>query len=251
MPGESKAPSRSTVPAVVRRVAPIVVRHRAFRVFLLAVFAFFWMPISQCAWLNFIDPWFTQTMVERALQDGWPESDDIDLDDLPRQVPLQFVSAEDQHFFEHNGFDWTSIQLAWDHYWGRTENAPIRGASTISQQVSRNVFLWQKRSWLRKGLEAWYTIWLELLVPKERILEVYLNVAETGPHQFGVEAAAQHWYKKPAKELSANEAATIASLLPAPRSRVPTAAKSKKRAAWIVKHPAPWRGEKAKKPVKR
>jgi monofunctional biosynthetic peptidoglycan transglycosylase len=137
--------------------------------------------------------------------------------DLPQVSPwaaLAVVAAEDQKFPRHHGFDLEAIGDALDE---RRDGGPVRGASTISQQVAKNLFLWSGRSWLRKGVEAWLTVWIELLWPKRRILEVYLNVAELGPGVFGVEAASRRYFGKPAAELAPDEAALLAAVLPSPR----------------------------------
>jgi monofunctional biosynthetic peptidoglycan transglycosylase len=137
--------------------------------------------------------------------------------DLPRVSPwaaLAVVAAEDQKFPRHHGFDLEAIGEALDE--GR-DGGSLRGASTITQQVAKNLFLWSGRSWLRKGVEAWLAAWIELLWPKRRILEVYLNVAEFGPGVFGVEAASRRYFDKPAAELAPDEAALLAAVLPSPR----------------------------------
>lgn len=128
---------------------------------------------------------------------------------------LAVISSEDQLFPDHDGFDWKSIKKAMRY----NEKKPgrIRGASTISQQVAKNVFLWQGRSWIRKGFEVYFTFMIETFWPKERILEMYLNVIETGEGIFGIEAAAQSYFKKPASALSRQEAALIAACLPNPK----------------------------------
>ncbi len=123
------------------------------------------------------------------------------------------IAAEDQKFFTHRGFDVESIRRAWED---NAPGRPVRGASTISQQLAKNLWLWPGRSWLRKGLEAWFTVWLELLLPKERILTLYLNVAQFGPHTFGVEAAARQYFAKPAARLNPEESARLAAVLPNP-----------------------------------
>jgi monofunctional biosynthetic peptidoglycan transglycosylase len=203
------------------------------------------LPVAQCLLLNVVDPWFTLTMLTRCGEHfraegelAWPSYDPIDLDDLPRHIPQAALTAEDQKFFVHSGFDREAIEAAWIAYQDHREGQTLRGGSTISQQVARNVFLWQGRNWVRKGLEAWYTIWLELLVPKKRILELYLNVAEMGPMTFGIEAAAQHWYDRDAGRLTAPQAAAIVALLPAPRTRTPGSSYVQKRARWMIAHPA-------------
>jgi len=126
---------------------------------------------------------------------------------------LAVIAAEDQNFATHHGFDFESIQKAMDaHERGRR----LRGASTISQQVAKNVFLWSGRSFIRKGLEAYFTVLLELIWSKRRILEVYLNIVELGDGVFGVEAASQRFFRKPAALLATNEAALLAAVLPNP-----------------------------------
>lgn len=126
---------------------------------------------------------------------------------------LAVIAAEDQRFPVHHGFDLVEIQDALED---REEGKPLRGASTISQQVAKNLFLWSGRSFVRKGLEAWFTVLLELLWSKERILEVYLNIAEFGDYTFGVEAASRRFFGKPAARLTADEAARLAAVLPNP-----------------------------------
>lgn len=201
-------------------------------------------PPLQCALLRWVDPPLTLTMVGQSWR-NWRETGDwalpaytwVDLNDVPRCVPVAALSTEDRSFFYHHGFDMGAIRRAWSHNRAHPDGKQM-GASTISQQVARNVFLSQNRSWVRKGLEAWYTVWLELLVPKRRILEVYVNVAEMGPMVFGVQAAAQHWYRKPAGRLRMREAASIMALLPSPRRWTPTTGHVQRRAAWIERMPA-------------
>ena len=132
---------------------------------------------------------------------------------ISRRAPESVLAAEDQKFFEHGGFDFQSIRKALQH---NQRSRRTRGGSTISQQVAKNLYLWPGRSWLRKGLEAWFTVWLELLLPKERILEIYLNVAQFGPTVFGVEAASRLYYGKPAARINRNEAALLVAVLPNP-----------------------------------
>ena len=143
------------------------------------------VPTLQVLLLRWVDPPLTFTMLDRALSASpmrWPAQQRRSLYDLGYTARAA-VAAENSRFFHHHGFDWEGICHA-------AHSKKLRGGSTISQQVARNVFLWQERSWLRKGLEVGYTVLLELLLPKTRILEVYLNVAETGNMTFGVEAAA-------------------------------------------------------------
>jgi monofunctional biosynthetic peptidoglycan transglycosylase len=227
---------------IVRRVLP---RRRWTRALAALLLFPLLAPACQCLWLDFLDPPVTGTMLgatwshlRRTGDFDWPEHASVDLDDLPRHVARMAVTSEDQAFFEHWGFDVRAIESALraNAKAEKRGSGKRRGASTITQQVARNVFLWQRRSWLRKGLEAYYTVWLELLVPKERILEVYLNVAEMGPRVFGIEAAARHWYGKPAAKLSAHEAASIMAVLPSPRKWNPKHGYAQERAGWLVAH---------------
>ena len=135
-------------------------------------------------------------------------------DRIAPSLPIALVAAEDQKFPLHHGFDLESIGKAWEE---RDGDAPRRGASTITQQVAKNLFLWPGRSWVRKGLEAWFTALIELLWPKQRILEVYANVAEFGDGVYGAEAAAQHYFRKPAAALGGRESARLAAVLPNPK----------------------------------
>ncbi|HWU42960.1 MAG TPA: monofunctional biosynthetic peptidoglycan transglycosylase, partial [Bdellovibrio sp.] len=124
------------------------------------------------------------------------------------------LKAEDARFFEHHGFDYEAIEKAMKY--NRTHKK-VKGASTISQQTAKNVFLWPHRDWIRKGLEAYFTVLIEFIWPKERIMEVYLNVIETGPGVYGVEAASQKYFKQSAKNISPSQASLIAAVLPNPQ----------------------------------
>lgn len=130
------------------------------------------------------------------------------------QLQLAVVAAEDQRFAEHQGFDFRQIHAAMEE---ARRGGRVRGASTLSQQVARNLFLWGGRSWARKGLEAWFTLLIETLWPKQRILEMYLNIAEFGPGIYGAEAAAQAFFNRPAKTLGREQAARLAAVLPSPK----------------------------------
>ncbi|MGV3640563.1 MAG: monofunctional biosynthetic peptidoglycan transglycosylase, partial [Adhaeribacter sp.] len=135
------------------------------------------------------------------------------LEEIAPQVPLAVIAAEDQLFMTHNGFDFKAIQGAFEK---NLDGKRLAGGSTISQQVAKNVFLWHGRSYLRKGVEAYFTFLIELLWGKSRIMEVYLNIAEMGDRVFGIEAAAQLYYRKPAADLNTDEAALVAAVLPNP-----------------------------------
>ncbi|HET6602623.1 MAG TPA: monofunctional biosynthetic peptidoglycan transglycosylase [Xanthomonadaceae bacterium] len=194
----------------------------------------------QVAALRWIDPPTSAFMLQRRIEALQQQQSGFELrhrwQPLTRisvQLPLAVVAAEDQRFPQHRGFDVDAIRSALDEH-GRGER--LRGASTISQQVARNLFLWNGRSWLRKGLEAWYTMLLELLWPKHRILEVYLNVAEFGDGIYGAEAAAGHFFGKPAAALTAPEAALLAAVLPNPGRLSASQPSSyvRSRQAWIL-----------------
>jgi monofunctional glycosyltransferase len=137
----------------------------------------------------------------------------VPLDRISRQAAIAVVASEDQQFPFHRGFDFRQIEKALQD---AQAGERVRGASTISQQVAKNLFLWNGRSWVRKGLEAWFTVLVEALWPKRRVLEMYLNVAEFGHGLYGVEAAAQRYFRKPAARLGAAEAALLAAVLPNP-----------------------------------
>ncbi len=144
------------------------------------------------------------------------------------------VAAEDQQFYQHSGLDFKAISSAISDY---REGGNLRGASTISQQVAKNLFLSPSRSLLRKGLEAWFTVWIELLWSKERILEVYVNIAEWGDHVFGIEAASQHYFNISADKLNISQCALLASVLPNPHiySVNNPSSHVRKRQRWILK----------------
>jgi monofunctional biosynthetic peptidoglycan transglycosylase len=137
----------------------------------------------------------------------------VPLRQISPEMALAAIAAEDQKFLDHHGFDFGAIGEAVEE---RFASGRVRGASTISQQVAKNLFLWPGRSWLRKGLETWFTVWIELLWPKRRILETYLNVAELGNGVFGVEAAARRYFRVPAARLHRGQAALLAATLPNP-----------------------------------
>ena len=165
--------------------------------------------------LKWIDPPITLTQLGSLLSGDGLKRDYVDAKDISRQLKLAVIASEDQLFPDHNGFDFRSIQKAMAY--NKRKPGRVRGASTISQQVAKNVFLWQGRSWLRKGLEVYFTFMIETIWGKKRILEVYLNVSEMGKGIYGAESAAQNIFHKPAKALTATEAAQLASSLPNPK----------------------------------
>jgi monofunctional glycosyltransferase len=179
------------------------------------VLALFLFQLFYIVILKWINPPVTLTQLSGWMSGDGLKRDYVGGDEISRHMKLAVIAAEDQLFPDHEGFDWKSINKAVKH----NEKKPkkVRGASTISQQVAKNVFLWQGRSWIRKGLEVYFTKMIEWIWGKERILEVYLNVIEMGKGIYGAEAAAQAYFKKPAAKLSRKEAAMIASCLPNPK----------------------------------
>ncbi len=179
----------------------------------------------QVAVLRFVDPPFSAFMAARQFE-AWGQGqwrfriayDWRDLDGIAPSLPLSMIAAEDQNFRSHRGFDLRAIEKAREH---NAKGRRVRGASTISQQVAKNLFLWQGQGrasrWVRKGLEAWYTLLIELMWPKQRILEVYVNVAELGDGIYGAQAAAREYWRKDAARLTPAESARLAAVLPAPR----------------------------------
>jgi monofunctional biosynthetic peptidoglycan transglycosylase len=166
--------------------------------------------------LKWVNPPITVTQLISWIEGHGLRRDYVNYNEISSPMKLAVIASEDQLFPNHNGFDWKSIEKAMKNN-TKKKVVRLRGGSTISQQVAKNVFLWQGRSWIRKGMEAYFTFMIELVWGKQRILEVYLNVAEMGKGIFGVEAAAQRYFKKPAKRLTPNEAAKIAACLPNPK----------------------------------
>jgi monofunctional biosynthetic peptidoglycan transglycosylase len=165
--------------------------------------------------LRWVDPPITATQAASWFAGYGLKRKYVDRKNMSPAVRLAVMASEDQLFPDHHGFDWKSMELAMSAK--TTKHQRVRGASTISQQVAKNVFLWQGRSWIRKGLEAYFTFMIELVWGKDRILEVYLNVAEMGKGVFGVEAASRLFFGKSSRALTATEAAMIAASLPNPK----------------------------------
>ena len=180
---------------------------RIAMVFLLASLA----PVLLFRW---VPPPLSAVMLNRTLTEGKRQDYQwVPMTRMSADIPLAVVASEDQKFPEHAGFDLDAIKDAvTDH----AQGARLRGASTLTQQVARNLFLWQGRSFLRKGLEAWFAVLLELCWSKQRILEVYLNIAETGTRTFGVQAASLKYFSLPASAVSREQAALLAAILPNP-----------------------------------
>ena len=181
--------------------------------------------------LRFIDP-PTSNFIELNKRSGntnikqqW-----VDIEDVSLYFPNAVLASEDQQFPNHFGFDIKQIKLVL-----KNKNGITRGASTISQQTVKNLFLWPSKSYLRKGVEAWLVLWMELIVPKKRILEIYINYAQFGKSIFGVEAASQYYFGITAKQLSPEQSALIAASLPTPSRSNPAKPSKylKERAAYI------------------
>ena len=163
----------------------------------------------------------------------------VALGEISPKLQLAVVCSEDQNYLKHYGFDWVAIEKAMK---SNEKGKKLRGGSTISQQTAKNVFLWSGRSYLRKGLEFYFTLLIETLWSKERIMEVYLNSIEMGDGVYGAEAAAQHWFKKTAKNLNKDEAAAITAILPSPLNYVanPPSPYVVKRKVWIRQQMSFW-----------
>ncbi len=177
----------------------------------------FWFVVVSVLWvglLGIVDPPVTWIMVGQSHEQGTIDRRQVDLRDVARSMPLSVIASEDQRFMTHSGFSWEAMRKALER---NKKGKRIKGGSTISQQTAKNVFLWPGRTYVRKALEAWFTVLIEVLWTKERILEVYLNVAEMGKGVFGAEAAAQTCFGRPAARLSREQAALITATLPAPR----------------------------------
>ncbi|MCW3102715.1 MAG: Biosynthetic peptidoglycan transglycosylase [Bacteroidetes bacterium] len=173
---------------------------------------------------------------EMKLRKDW-----VSLDEISSNLQLAVVCSEDQNFLKHNGFDFQAIDKAMEY---NEKHKKTRGASTISQQTAKNVFLWPGRSWIRKGFEVYFTFLIEVFWSKQRIMEAYLNVIEMGDGVYGAEAASQAFFKKSAKNLSSSEAATIAAVLPNPRkfNAGRPSAYVQGRRSWIMRQMGYWGG---------
>lgn len=198
------------------------------------------VTVAAVAVLRWVDPPTTAFMLRHRLladqREGWtaPRQQWVDWERISPWMPLAVVASEDQKFPHHFGFDVESIVNAIQEH--RRQEEPLRGASTITQQVAKNLFLWPAHSFIRKGIEAWFALLIEALWSKQRILEVYLNIAQFGPNIYGVGAASQAFFNKSASELSRYEAALLAAVLPNPH-RLRVAAPSdyvRERQRWIV-----------------
>ena len=189
------------------------------------VLAFFVLSIASVIFFRFVPVPVTPLMLLRCVDQkikGEPMKLDKtweSLDNISPNLPLAVFCSEDQDFFNHHGFDWSAIKDAWKQ---DQHSKHKRGASTISQQTAKNVFTSCRRTWIRKGVESYFTVLTELFWSKKRIMEVYLNIVELGKGIYGAEAASEFYYHKHAKDISRSEAAALASILPDPLKWSPT-----------------------------
>ncbi|MCE2902217.1 MAG: monofunctional biosynthetic peptidoglycan transglycosylase [Gemmatimonas sp.] len=203
-------------------------------------------PVPLIALFSLVNPPVTAVMLARVtdrLVKGerpiWPEHHPVPRTQMSANLRRAVLASEDDRFYLHHGIDFVEIENALER---RRRGGRLRGASTLTQQVAKNIFLWNGRSFVRKGLEAYLTLWLELILSKERILDLYLNLAEWGPNQFGAEAGARVHFGKSAATLTRDEAARMAAILPAPRRWSPRGSIASRRAASVLQrmqYPAP------------
>ena len=199
--------------------------RRLARRLLLVVLAAYGLVVLSLVYLRFFPPVTTMVQVQRRVESWFEDARYekrmrwVDLDDLPRHVHRAVVAAEDARFYQHHGFDFTELRHAREA--AERAGLPPRGASTLTQQLVKNLYFTTHRSWVRKGLELTITPLAELVLGKRRILELYVNVVEWGRGVYGVDAAARRYYGVPARALSRERAARLAAVLPSPRRRRP------------------------------
>jgi monofunctional biosynthetic peptidoglycan transglycosylase len=192
---------------------------KIYRFFRKLMLYFFIGSVALTIIYRFVPPPFTYLMIQRLVEqkmDGEDlklRKDWVSIDEMSPYLVRAVIASEDQHFNEHWGFDIEALQKAYQH---NQKSKKVKGGSTISQQVAKNVFLWPGRSYIRKGLEAYFTILIEITWSKKRIMEIYLNEIEMGNGIYGAEAAAKKYFRKPAKDLSKRESALVAAVLPNP-----------------------------------
>lgn len=210
---------------------------------------FLGLSVGITALYSFLPVPLTPLMLQRSMEQMFSadrqvrmEKDWVPLSEISPHLQLAVVCSEDQEFLEHEGFDFEAIEKAYAY--NRTHKK-TKGASTISQQTAKNVFLWPARSWLRKGLEVWFTFLSELIWSKKRIMTIYLNVIEFGDGVYGAEAAARHFFNKPAKDLNRKEAALLAAVLPSPLKydAANPPANVRERQSWIIRQMRFWGGK--------
>lgn len=209
------------------------------RLLLLVFFIVLVGPVVEVLFVRFFDPPVTTLMVVRKLEGSFSKKyhGDIRYRWISlRDVPKDFLDAvwqmEDSRFFNHDGFDWIEVEEAVER--AKRRSQPVRGVSTISMQCARSLFLWEGRSWIRKGIEAYYTFLMEHLLSKQRILELYVNVIELGDGVYGIEEGAEHYYHVSAKELNRPQCAMLAAILPYPRGWDPHNPSPRLRARYTI-----------------
>lgn len=226
--------------------------RRALKWAALIVAAFLGGSVLLVLFLRFVHPPFSALMAQRRVESWFTPTpyisrhDWVPLEDMAPSVGVAVIAAEDQNFSEHFGFDWQAIEKAYAH---NEHSKRKRGASTVSQQTAKNMFCWESRSWTRKGLEAFFTLLIELGWSKRRILEVYLNIVEFGNGVYGVEAASTTYFHKHARQLRPSEAALLAAVLPNPhkyRADAPSLY-VRNRQAWILRQMEQLGGEQVVK----
>jgi monofunctional biosynthetic peptidoglycan transglycosylase len=197
-------------------------RRPWFRAAVLFFIAMALIPVLEVLYVRFFNPPVTTLMIFRRMEAMITKKyrGDIHFRWIPlEKVPDDFLAGvwqmEDSRFFSHDGFDWIEMEEAIQR--AERRHRPVQGVSTITNQCARSLFLWQGRSWIRKGLEAYYTFLMEHLLTKQRILELYVNVIELGDGIYGIEEAAERYYQIPAKQLTRSESAMLAAMLPFPR----------------------------------
>ncbi len=218
------------------RLAPVLSRLRRALLVAVAILAF--GPVALILPLHILQPPTTAVILARSLQrwaggdrPAYPRRTIVGRDAISPHLRRAVLAAEDDRFYLHHGFDLVELGNALDE---ARRGRRLRGASTITQQVAKNLFLWEGRSIVRKGYEAYLTLLLELLLPKERILDLYLNLAEWGPGVFGAEAASRHHFGKSARDLTQEEAARLSAVLPSPRRWSPRGAVAERRLPEIL-----------------
>ena len=201
---------------------------KVFKCMVLCICVFVLIPVGEVITVRFVNPPLAMPMVLHRLKgmvSNAPRSkiqyEYIGLNGIPVMFIKHLWISEDERFFQHNGFDWKEMDLAIKK--AEREGKPVRGASTITMQCARSLFLWQGRSWIRKGLEAYYTVLMELFLSKPRIMELYANVIEMGDGIYGVKAAARHYYDVAPRGLTREQSAMLAAVLPNPTGWNPNA----------------------------
>lgn len=196
-------------------------RRRAYRIVLKTLFWAIAISLLLVTALKWVPVRYTPLMLKRSIQHKEIRTQQrwVPLEEVSPALIQAVIASEDNRFAEHRGFDRKELEKMWaDH---KEKGKKIRGCSTISQQVAKNVFTSGSQTWIRKAVEAYWTVLIEKIWGKRRIMEVYLNVAETGPGLYGMEAAARHYYGKSAKDIDRKQACALAACLPAPLDRAP------------------------------